>query len=142
MAISMHPMATPATKLKVVGRANGWCQFWFPEGVQCRTKIFPANSKDPGRVNRHGQVAHIYSPRLHGPRSGTHLEGWSRWVNHESNLLLLCFPHHQEVDENPDDYPPELLLRWRDRNPHAPDDMTMEALRQALLRLDQESNIK
>jgi len=54
-----------------------------------------------------GEVAHIVAEQKEGPRGDSELTLQQR--NHESNLLLLCFIHHAEIDNNVDQYSIERL---------------------------------
>nr|WP_147326288.1 hypothetical protein [Hydrogenophaga borbori] len=54
-----------------------------------------------------GEVAHIVAEQRDGPRGESTLTPQQR--NHQSNLLLLCFDHHAEIDTRVDDYPVERL---------------------------------
>jgi hypothetical protein len=61
---------------------------------------------------KNAQVAHI-----HGVRAGRHVASmdWAQ-LNDFTNLLLLCLPHHGEVDDKKTGeklYPPELLRQWK-----------------------------
>ncbi|TKK66366.1 SAVED domain-containing protein [Ilyomonas limi] len=56
------------------------------------------------------EVAHIIGYSKSGPR-GTDK---SHELQKEfSNLMLLCYDCHKEVDDNPDKYPAELLRKWK-----------------------------
>jgi hypothetical protein len=64
-------------------------------------------------VHRYGEImtvtveiAHIRSDKPRGPR---HVP-----VHEFENLLLLCLKHHKVVDDNPDDFPIELLEEWKE----------------------------
>ncbi|MDF0750693.1 hypothetical protein NLU14_10675 [Marinobacter sp. 71-i] len=54
-----------------------------------------------------GEVAHIVGERPDGPRGESELPLQQR--NHESNLVLLCFNHHNEIDGNVQQYPVNRL---------------------------------
>ena len=56
-----------------------------------------------------GEMAHVIPRSPSGPRGGTALVG----ENTYENLILLCPNHHTTVDKAPDDFPAELLLRWK-----------------------------
>jgi hypothetical protein len=57
------------------------------------------------------QIAHIRSPRPHGPR---HDPDFPRdKLNSDVNLLLLCGVHHHPVDRNDSKYSTEELLAWK-----------------------------
>jgi hypothetical protein len=65
-----------------------------------------------GVYRKNAQIAHIKG--VHAPRYDPNLS------THEcaafSNLLLLCLPHHAEVDDRKTGeklYPPDLLRKWK-----------------------------
>ncbi len=62
-----------------------------------------------GQYVTNGQRAHIRSDVPGGPRHD------SNYPNPDGygNLLLLCLPHHNEIDALPGLYPVELLLEWK-----------------------------
>ena len=66
----------------------------------------------PGVYRKNVQIAHIY-----GVRAPRYKEGLSEEERDAfSNLLLLCLPHHTEVDDKKTGeklYPPELLREWK-----------------------------
>lgn len=49
-----------------------------------------------------GEVAHIVAEQRDGPRGDSSLTPQQR--NHETNLLLLCYNHHAEIDTNAGKY--------------------------------------
>lgn len=67
----------------------------------------------PGVYQKNAQAAHIYGVRPGGPRFRADLVDAVR--DSFDNLLLLCLPHHTEVDskEGEDLYPPETLREWK-----------------------------
>ena len=54
-----------------------------------------------------GEVAHIVSERLDGPRGVSPLSIDER--NSEKNLILLCLKHHKTIDDDPDGFTVERL---------------------------------
>jgi hypothetical protein len=66
----------------------------------------------PGVYRKNAQIAHIkgvraprFDPKLSAPECAAF-----------SNLLLLCLPHHTEVDDRKTGeklYPPEVLRKWK-----------------------------
>ncbi|WP_433229197.1 hypothetical protein [Actinomadura formosensis] len=57
------------------------------------------------------EIAHIRSRSARGPRYDP---SWPKdQIDVEANLLLLCFEHHNWVDEHPDLYPAEELIAWK-----------------------------
>ncbi|MGW3228748.1 hypothetical protein [Kitasatospora sp. NPDC001095] len=69
----------------------------------------PLVTEHRGRLSLNSQIAHIRAENAGGPR---HVPGYDD-VNGEENLLLLCFPHHKQVDDHPDAYTIEELLAWK-----------------------------
>jgi hypothetical protein len=67
----------------------------------------------PGVFQKNAQVAHIYGVRPNTPRYRADMTAEER--DSFENLLLLCTPHHEEVDgkDGEERYPPELLLEWK-----------------------------
>jgi len=66
----------------------------------------------PGVYRKNAQIAHIRGVRA--PRHDPSLTPGE--CNAFSNLLLLCLPHHGEVDDRKTGevlYPPETLLKWK-----------------------------
>ncbi|TDW92879.1 hypothetical protein EV137_0146 [Kribbella pratensis] len=64
----------------------------------------------PGVYRKNAQVAHIYGVR--GARYRPDLPATVR--DSFYNLLLLCHPHHDEVDDDEKRYPSELLRQWKE----------------------------
>lgn len=67
----------------------------------CRERVYIANLERPIPQYR-AEVAHIVAEQRDGPRGNSPLTPQQR--NHESNLLLLCFDHHAEIDSDVDRY--------------------------------------
>lgn len=86
---------SPVVKRIVWIRDGGCC-------AMCRERVFLDGREDQPAQFR-GEVAHIVAERRDGPRGDSPLTPQQR--NHESNLLLLCFDHHSEIDTNVDAYP-------------------------------------
>src|ERR1035441_2680758 len=58
------------------------------------------------------EIAHIRAANPNGPRFVPHMTDAER--RHWRNLIYLCTPHHNYVDKvKPQDYPIELLERWK-----------------------------
>lgn len=58
------------------------------------------------------EIAHIRAARPNGPRYVPHMSDDQRRAF--ANLIFLCTPHHVFVDKvKPQDYPIELLERWK-----------------------------
>ncbi|MEU8313699.1 hypothetical protein [Micromonospora sp. NPDC049033] len=68
----------------------------------------------PGVYRKNVQIAHVYGVRPNAPRYKDGLPDSER--DSFRNLLLLCLPHHSEVDDKKTGerlYPPETLLEWK-----------------------------
>lgn len=68
----------------------------------------------PGVYRKNVQIAHIYGVRPGAPRYMLGLPDSER--DAFRNLLLLCLPHHAEVDDRRTGqrlYPAEVLLEWK-----------------------------
>ena len=57
------------------------------------------------------QVCHIRAHSARGPRGNAGLS--SAELNSVENLILFCRNHHGLIDDQPENYPPELLKRWK-----------------------------
>ncbi|NLA20154.1 hypothetical protein GPU89_29585 [Burkholderia cepacia] len=74
--------------------------------VQSAGSVFlDGNDDQPAQFR--GEVAHIVAEQTEGPRGDSPLTPQQR--NHESNLLLLCYNHHAEIDTNIEQYPVDRL---------------------------------
>lgn len=90
---------TEKVKRTVWVRDGGCCAI-------CRERVFlDGNKYQPAQFR--GQVAHIVAEQKEGPRGDSPLTPQQR--NHESNLLLLCYSHHAEIDTNIERYPVDRL---------------------------------
>ena len=93
-------MAVSPTVKRIVWVRDGGCC------AMCRERVFLDAQEDQPAQFR-GEVAHIVAEQRDGPRGGSALTPQQR--NHESNLLLLCFDHHAEIDTNIAAYPVSAL---------------------------------
>lgn len=59
-----------------------------------------------------GEMAHVIAYSKRGPRPATENK---YGTNRYENLVLLCAHHHTMVDKAPEDFPPDLLRRWKKR---------------------------
>lgn len=66
----------------------------------------------PGIYRKNAQVAHIYGVK--GARYRPDVPASVR--DSFANLLLLCYPHHNEVDGDAGRYPPERLREWKEKH--------------------------
>lgn len=107
MADSRKPVP-PATVAALWTLSNGHC---YAPGCTAPVVV----EVRPGVYRKNAQVAHI-----HGVRAGRHVASmdWAQ-LNNFTNLLLLCLPHHSEVDDKKMGeklYPPELLRQWKTKH--------------------------
>lgn len=71
----------------------------------------------PGVYRKNVQIAHIYGVRPNAPRYTLGMPDSER--DAFKNLLLLCLPHHAEVDDRSTGeklYPAKVLLEWKRRH--------------------------
>ena len=61
-----------------------------------------------------GEIAHIFAKSKKGPRGVHHLT--KKLINTYTNTILLCPDHHRLIDLYPDEYPPELLMDFKDQH--------------------------
>jgi hypothetical protein len=85
-------------------KSAGLCAF-----PGCRVYLLSETPK--GRKSLNGHVAHIVAAEDNGPRADPSMEPAQR--NGEPNLLLLCFKHHEQVDDYPDEFPVSSLLQMK-----------------------------
>jgi len=74
--------------------------------AMCRERVY-LDPSDETPAQFRGEVAHIVGERPDGPRGESNLTQQQR--NHENNLVLLCFNHHNEIDGNVQQYPVDRL---------------------------------
>lgn len=95
-----------ATIAGLMTLARGGC-YWPGCGVPTVRMV-----NDEPRLNL--EIAHIRAFEDGGKRSDSVMSVSER--NSFANLILLCHPHHTEIDgPNSDQYPVELLARWKQR---------------------------
>jgi hypothetical protein len=96
---------TVATEAALWALSNGRCYApgcSFPVVIEIR----------PGVYRKNAQIAHIHGVRAPRYAPGLSAEQCAAF----SNLLLLCLPHHSEVDDRKTGerlYPPEVLIKWK-----------------------------
>ena len=91
------------TRLKLWVKAAGRCQFHG-----CNEPVWRNNlTLSDGNF---GEVAHIIPVSEGGPRGSE--ESTDLRIDY-SNLLLLCQRCHKEIDDDPNEYPAELLRQWK-----------------------------
>ncbi|GAB2597993.1 hypothetical protein [Kribbella endophytica] len=93
-----------ATEAALWALSNGRCY-----APACRLPV--VHEVRPGVYGKNAQIAHIYGVRPRGPRYRPDIPAEIR--DSFSNLLLLCYPHHTEIDGDEDRYPPDLLRAWK-----------------------------
>ena len=76
----------------------------------CTTDLITQDDENSGS-HIFAQVCHIYSHSARGPRGNAGLT--SAELNSVENLVLFCRNHHGLIDDQPKNYPPELLKRWK-----------------------------
>jgi hypothetical protein len=87
--------------------SNGQC--YYPS---CPAPIIVETRK--GVYRKNSQIAHIAGVRPGAPRYDENIPAVQR--ESFSNLMVLCLPHHGEVDDRKTGarlYPTELLLKWK-----------------------------
>jgi hypothetical protein len=98
---------TAATEAALWALSNGRCyapQCPFPVVFEVRSGVYRKNA----------QVAHIYGVRPGAARFDETVPDEER--DAFTNLLLLCLPHHNEVDDKKAGekfYPPDTLRKWK-----------------------------
>jgi len=96
---------SPATQAALWTLSNGRCYApgcTFPVVFEIR----------PGVYRKNAQIAHIHGVSRPRFKQGLTAEECAAF----SNLLLLCLPHHSEVDDRKTGeklYPPDLLRSWK-----------------------------
>jgi hypothetical protein len=84
---------------------------WIRCGGRCAIcrEILCIAGASPELSHLIGDVGHIVAEEENGPRGRAPLTLEQR--NAESNLVLLCKPHHKLIDDDPTTYTVELLSR-------------------------------
>jgi hypothetical protein len=94
----------PAVKALLAARSGGRCEF-----AGCNKYLFEDSlTLKDGNFSEH---AHIVAFSTEGPRGKAGPR--PRDTNSADNLMLLCALHHKLVDDNPGDYPRELLEQYK-----------------------------
>lgn len=73
-----------------------------------------ADASEFAKAANVAHIAHIYAFSEDGPRGKKGMT--PAQLNHHSNLLLLCPTHHAIVDTQHENYPAELLLKWKEQH--------------------------
>lgn len=86
---------------------------WIESGGRCaicrRQVLTPATETDDPSI--FGEEAHIIPARPGGPRAAGRRGMTQAQIDHHSNLILLCSPHHKQVDNQPNRFTIEELRR-------------------------------
>ncbi len=94
----------PLTALRLWTAAGGRCTF-----PGCNDYILQDSLTL--RDAKLGHIAHIVAAELDGPRGDDPLPVGER--NAIANLALMCFKHHEMIDDSPEQYPVALLVPWK-----------------------------
>lgn len=98
---------SPATEAALWALSSGTC-YW----PGCKTPVVV--EVRPGVYRKNAWVAHVHGVRPNAARHDPSLSPDDR--DSFRNLLLLCYPHHTEVDDAitaEELYPAETLRRWK-----------------------------
>lgn len=91
------------TTLRLFADSAGFCQ-----NPACLRKLFV----DTDTRNVHiAEMAHIFAANNSGPRANTTLSEEARGTY--ENLILLCPSCHTIIDKAPEDFPDDLLEKWK-----------------------------
>jgi HNH endonuclease len=86
---------------------------WVESGGRCaicrRQVLTSATPSDDPSV--FGEEAHIIPASPGGPRAAARAGKTRADIDHHSNLILLCSPHHKQVDDQPNHFTVEELHR-------------------------------
>lgn len=97
------PSISVKTRKFLWGRSGNRC-------AMCKDKIELIVDIGPqGDASIIGEEAHIVARKTTGPRGESHLPLERR--NDYDNLILLCRNHHKIIDDNPEEYPIDLLQK-------------------------------
>jgi len=96
--------------------SGGFCQ-----NPSCRAELF--RFFDSGKATSIEELAHVIAQKLSGARGQSELPASQR--DEFENLILLCPTCHTLIDKNADEYPEQLILRWKEEH--------QERIRNALL---------
>lgn len=85
-------------------RSGGFCQ-----NTSCRVDFF--TFFEDRSISSIEELAHIIARSDSGPRANQQLKKTMR--DEYENIILLCPNCHTLIDKNPEQFPVELLLRWK-----------------------------
>jgi len=101
-------MGVSQKQLKILwGKAGARCSF-----TNCNKDLII--EEEGGNSTIIGYTAHIRSEKVNGPRYDPNYE--KSELNKYKNLIVLCHEHHKLVDENPEDYPAEILEEMKEEH--------------------------
>jgi hypothetical protein len=92
------------TRYLLWGKSGGRCEFHGCNKILWKNHV----TQDEGNM---AQAAHIYAFSTKGPRGNDGID--DEVINDLDNLMLACHPCHKTMDDNPDQYPVELLQSWK-----------------------------
>lgn len=97
------------TKRKLIAKSGGYCQ-----NPNCRRDLYPL--VDSNSYSNIEELAHIKPQSISGPR-GT-LDNNNNNDEFE-NIAVLCPTCHTLIDKNPDLFPDEKLIKWKNQHEEA-----------------------
>ena len=92
------------TRYLLWGKSGGRCEFHGCNKILWKNQV----TQDQGNM---AQAAHIYAFSAKGPRGNKGID--HELINDLDNLMLACHACHKTMDDNPDQYPVELLQGWK-----------------------------
>lgn len=90
------------TKLKLFADSGGYCQ-----NPNCNINLFLSIGEEDFHI---AEMAHIISAGDEGPRSKEIIK---EQKGNFSNLILICPNCHTKIDKAEDEFPEELLKKWK-----------------------------
>ena len=96
---------TQKTKNILFGKSGNKCAH-----PKCTVSLIQ-NATEGSEAHILGQICHIHAVSEDGPRGKPGLT--PQELNSPENLILLCPNHHSEVDGQHENYPPQLLKKWK-----------------------------
>ena len=76
----------------------------------CNTSIFQLFSS--GKINSIEELAHVIGKSSKGPRGSSKLTDRDRY----ENIIILCPNCHTTIDKNSDEYPKEVIYKWKEEH--------------------------
>jgi hypothetical protein len=84
--------------------SGGFCQ-----NPRCNKELY--KFFESGKITNIEELAHIIGQSKKGPRGNNELDLLMR--DEFDNIILLCPTCHTLIDKNPDEFPIEMLLKWK-----------------------------